>query len=142
MSGFTRTNGDLQQVAVFDAPVYTNSGVDAITSGVPVQPQGPKLDFFTLQADANISANVGTVISSVVKAIEQLTTVHMYEFYANSTGADYISFATYPTGEFASQVPSNQTQTSANIANAISNIANAATSGSYTWTANLVATFG
>lgn len=128
MAGFTRTNGDLQPVAVFDVPVYTNSGVDAITSAVPVQPQGPKLDFFTLQANANISANVGTVISSVVKAVEQLATVHIYEFYANSTNADYVSFALYPAGGWG--------------ATDLSNVANTATSGSYTWTANTVASFG
>jgi hypothetical protein len=129
MAGFTRANGDLLPVAVFDVPVYTNSGVDAITSALPVQPQGPKLDFFTLQANANISANVGTVINSVVKAVEQLATVHIYEFYANSTNADYVSFALYPAGAYAA-------------ASDISNIANAATTGAYTWTANTVASFG
>ena len=128
MSGFTRTNGDLQPVAVFDVPTYTNSGVDAITTGVPVQPQGPKLDFFTLQANANISANVGTVISSVIRAAEQLATVHVYEFYANSTNADYVSLALYPANGWS--------------ANDLSNVANAATTGAYTWTANTVATFG
>lgn len=128
MSGFTRANGDLQGVAVFDVPVYTNSGVDAITTGVVVQPQGPKLDFFTLQANANISANVGTVISSVIKAAQQLATVHVYEYYANTTNADYVSLALYPAGGWS--------------AADLSNVANAATDGSYTWVATTTATFG
>jgi len=49
MAQFTRVNGDFQQVMNYDAPAYTNEGsTSAIDSAVTVQPQGPKLEFFTI----------------------------------------------------------------------------------------------
>ncbi len=42
MAQFTRVNGDYLPLINYDAPDYTNSGVNAVTSGATVQPQGPK----------------------------------------------------------------------------------------------------
>ena len=92
MAILTRANGDLLQVANFDAPTYTNSGVDAVGAGV-VQPQGPKLDFFTVTATGALT---GAQVTTVLKTIAQLATVHIYE-YVNDTN-DSVAVAIYPTG--------------------------------------------
>lgn len=93
MAQFTRTNGDLQQVLWLDAPAYTNSGVNAVTSAVTVQPQGPKLDFFTATANGALTT---TQVAAAVQAIQQLATIHIYEY--TDTTNDTLAFAVYPTG--------------------------------------------
>lgn len=98
MSGFTRANGDLLGVAVFDVPAYTNSGANAIASGVTVQPQGPKLNFFTV-TDANlepVSSDTGTATTIIMQTVEQLSTVHLYE-YTDAGANGTIALAIYPT---------------------------------------------
>ena len=86
MAGFPRVNGDSAQVAVFDTPVYTN-GVTAGTVGQPVQPQGPKLLFIVgdLGADPTAQFGVGGAIEAVLKTVQELLTVHMYQFNADGT---------------------------------------------------------
>ena len=93
MAQFTRTNGDLKQVLWLDAPDYTNPGVNAVTSGVTVQPQGPKLDFFTATANGALTT---TQVAFAVQKIQQLATIHIYE-YTDDTN-DSLAFAIYPTG--------------------------------------------
>lgn len=94
MSGFTRVNGDYKQVAVYDAPVYTNTGVNAVTSAVTVQPQGPKLEFFTVTFTG--TGTTGDQIDATVKAIQQLATVYVYEFTTDTN--DTLAVAMYPVG--------------------------------------------
>lgn len=86
MAGFTRTNGDSAQVAVFDTPVYVN-GTTTGTAGQPVQPQGPKLIFITgdLGADPSAQFGVGGAIEAVLKTVQLMLTVHMYQFNADGT---------------------------------------------------------
>jgi len=93
MAQFTRVNGDLKPVLWIDAPEYTNTGVNAVTSGATVQPQGPKLDFFTATANGALST---TQVASAVQAIQQLATIYIYE-YVDDTN-DSLAFAVYPTG--------------------------------------------
>ena len=71
MAQFTRTNGDYLPVINYDSPAYTNSGVNAVTSGATVQPQGPKLDFFTITFDAALTT---TQLNTAVQTIQQLWT--------------------------------------------------------------------
>jgi len=94
MAQFTRTNGDYLPVINYDSPAYTNSGVNAVTSGATVQPQGPKLDFFTI-ALASLATN-GTVLAECINVIQQKAVIYMYE--VTDTGTDTIAFACYPTG--------------------------------------------
>lgn len=94
MAQFTRVNGDFKQVLWLDAPSYTNSGVNATSSALTVQPQGPKLDFFTIEL-ADVAAN-GTIAAQVIQTVEQLATIHIYEF--TDTGTDKLAVALYPTG--------------------------------------------
>ena len=93
MSVFTRTNGDFQPVMNFDAQAYTVGSVNAITSAATVQPQGPKLEFFTITGNGS---QVLDNISTVFQTVGQLATVHMYE-YTNATD-DTLAIAVYPVG--------------------------------------------
>ena len=94
MAQFTKTNGDLLPVINYDSPSYTNSGANAVTSGATVQPQGPKLDFFTVTA-ASSGAFTGTQVSLIIQATQQLATVYIYEF--TTAGPDTLAMAVYPT---------------------------------------------
>ena len=98
MAQFTKTNGDFQPVLRLDAASYTNSGLNAVTSAATVQPQGPKLDFFTITA-ASTGAFSGTQVNVIVQTVQQLATVYLYEF--TTAGPDTIAFAVYPTGAWA-----------------------------------------
>ena len=93
MAQFTRVNGDYKQVLWLDAPSYTNSGVNAVESAVTVQPQGPKLDFFTLTGNGS---QIADNIQAAFQTIQQLATVYIYE-YTNATD-DKLAIAVYPTG--------------------------------------------
>ena len=95
MSQFTKTNGDLLPVINYDLPSYTNSGANAVSSGATVQPQGPKLDFFTVTASGS-TALTGTQVNLIIQATQQLATVYLYEF--TTAGPDTLAMAVYPTG--------------------------------------------
>lgn len=101
MAEFTRTHGDFQPVAVYDASGYTVGSANAVTSGATVQPAGPKLDFFTIEG-ANID-NASTESGNVallIQAIQQLATIHMYEWTdAGSNGT--LAIGVYPTQVFS-----------------------------------------
>lgn len=93
MANITRANGDLKGVANFDVATYTNTGVDTVQSAVTVQPQGPKLAFFTVTATGALT---GAQVRSIITAATQLATVHMYE-YTDATN-DTVALAIYPVG--------------------------------------------
>ena len=93
MAQFTRTNGDYLPVINYDSPAYTNSGVNAVTSGATVQPQGPKLDFFTITFTGALTT---TQLNTAVQTIQQLATIYMYE-YTDDTD-DTLAVALYPVG--------------------------------------------
>ena len=95
MSQFTRVHGDYQPVMNYDAPGYTVGAVNAVTSAATVQPQGPKLDFFTVTA-ASSGAFSTTQVNLIVQATQQLATIYMYEF--TTAGPDTLAMAVYPTG--------------------------------------------
>ena len=90
MAQFTRVNGDFLPVINYDAPDYTNSGVNAVTSGATVQPQGPKLDFFTITFTGALTT---TQLNVAVQTIQQLATIYMYE-YTDDTN-DTLAIAVY-----------------------------------------------
>ncbi len=91
MAQFTKVHGDFKQLMNYDAPSYTVGSLNAITSAVTVQPQGPKLDFFTITGNGTqVLDNIATVFQTV----QQLATVHIYE-YTNATD-DTLAIAVYP----------------------------------------------
>lgn len=97
MAGFTRVNGDSQPVFALDTQ---NGPVAPSTSlaGVPVQPQGPKLDFFRAVANNSINGEGGVAeyVANVITAIQQTSTVAMYQVDGTA-----LSVAVFPTGAFA-----------------------------------------
>jgi hypothetical protein len=94
MAQFTRTHGDFQPVLWLDQPEYTTGAVNAVSSALTVQPQGPKLDFFTIEL-ADVAANT-TIALQTIQAVQQLATIHIYEF--TNTTTDTLALAVYPTG--------------------------------------------
>jgi hypothetical protein len=98
MAQFTKVNGDLLPVLNLDTGAYTNSGLNAVSSANTVQPQGPKLNFFTISA-ASTGAFTGAQVNTMVQTVQQLATVYMYEF--TTAGPDTVAFAVYPTGSWA-----------------------------------------
>lgn len=94
MAYTTRSHGDLQQVMNYDAPGYTVGAVNAVTSAVTVQPQGPKLDFGTITFNGHVT---GTQVNTVIQTLQQLATVYIYEFTTGGSN-DTLAVAVYPTG--------------------------------------------
>jgi len=101
MAQFTKVNGDYQPVVVLDSGVVAsapgagwNSGLNAVVSGATVQPQGPKLDFFTLTKDTGAFSTDN--INTIVQTLQQLATIYIYEY--TDTSNDTFAVAVYPTG--------------------------------------------
>ena len=97
MAYFTRTNGDAQPVFALDTangPIAPSTS----TAASPVQPQGPALEFFRFVAANTMAAQQGVngFVSNALQAIQQTTTVAMYQ-----VDATQLSVAVYPTGAFA-----------------------------------------
>lgn len=94
MAQFTKVNGDFQPVLHLDSPEYTNNGLNAVVSAATVQPQGPKLEFFTVTFTG--SSTTGAQILAAVNTIQQLSTIYMYEFTTDTN--DTLAVAAYPIG--------------------------------------------
>lgn len=113
MAQFSKVHGDFQPLINYDADSYTVGAVDAITTAVTVQPQGPKLDFFTITGN---STQVLDNIATVFQTVQQLATIHLYE-YTNATD-DTLAIAIYPTGAWTTVTLDNELSnawTSANV---------------------------
>lgn len=93
MAQFTRVSGDSKPVFHLDADSYTNTGVNTVTSAATVQPQGPKLDFFTYTATGAVT---GAEVASAIQTIQQLATIYIYEY--TDAASDKLAFAVYPVG--------------------------------------------
>ena len=119
MAYFAPVNGDSQPVFALD----TRNGPQAPSTslaGVPIQPQGPKLDFYRLVA-ANTMNTQGTVqgfVANAIRSIQQTSTVAMYQVDGVA-----LSVAIYPTGAFGDSAANPPTTTSAAIMLAAANTA-------------------
>ena len=98
MTQFTRTNGDYKPVMNMDSPAYTAGAINAVTSAATVQPQGPKLDYFTIVA-ASSGAFSTTQVNVMIQTIQQKATIYIYEF--TTAGPDTLAVAVYPVGAWA-----------------------------------------
>lgn len=94
MAEFTRVSGDFKPVMNYDAPEYTNTGANTVASGATVQPQGPKLEFFTVTVTG--TGTTGAQIKAAIDTIQQLAVVHLYEF--TTATDDTLAVAMYPAG--------------------------------------------
>jgi hypothetical protein len=87
MAQFSRVNGDSAGVAVYDVGSYVN-GTTTGAVGTPIQPQGPKLQFFDIDLGADPTAQFGTggAVEAVLRTVTQMSTLHMYQFNADGMG--------------------------------------------------------
>jgi hypothetical protein len=93
MAQFDKVHGDYQPLMNYDAFGYTTGLLNAVVSAATVQPQGPKLDFFTVTATGALTpAQVNTVIQTV----QQLASVYLYEY--TDAANDTVALAVYPVG--------------------------------------------
>jgi hypothetical protein len=106
MAVFAAVNGTLQPVFNFDTQNGPIAGATSL-AGLPVQPQGPKLDFFTITANASINTtgNTGGYLANVIQQIQTLGTVAMYQV----NGAQ-LSVGVYPTGAYTASTLASQVQ--------------------------------
>lgn len=95
MAGFTRVHGDYLPVLHLDSAAYAVGAVNATSTGNVVQPQGPKLDFFTI-ALANVASNT-TIANDVVLTVQELSTIGVYQFNQSGGTGDTLCIAVYPT---------------------------------------------
>ena len=97
MASFTRVHGDSKPSVNFDIKEAGD------TTGVPINPAGPKLDFFSIVLDSDTSPitqmGTGGAIEAVLRCVGQLATVHMYQV-DDETGFNdaQLSLAIYPAG--------------------------------------------
>lgn len=119
MAQFTRTHGDYQPVLHIDAAAYTVGAVNAVTSAATVQPQGPKLDYFTVTAASGTGFST-TQINILVETVQQLATIYIYEYTDAST--DTFAMAVYPTGAWTTTALDTAIQaafTAASVSNVV-----------------------
>jgi hypothetical protein len=119
MAFFAPVNGDAQPVFALDT---RNGPIAASTSttGQPVQPAGPKLDFYRVAANTSLAGQSGVqeYVANVIQAVQQTATVAMYQVDAAA-----ISFAIYPTGAFGNSAANPPTTTDTAIFLAAANVA-------------------
>jgi len=123
MAQFTKVNGDFLPVLNLDTFAYTNSGANALSSANTVQPQGPKLQYFTITATGDLS---GAQIGIITQTVQSLATIYIYE-YTNTTN-DTFAFASYPAGAWTTgtlDTAVNAALTAAGLSNTTSSTASA-----------------
>jgi hypothetical protein len=102
MAYTTRAHGDFKQQMNYDTSDYTVGSIDAVTDDATVQPQGPKLEFYTITGNGSTS-NVQTYANVVISTIQQLSTVYLYEFNTSPTDAT-LAIAAYPVGAWGTDI--------------------------------------
>lgn len=109
-----------------------SANVTYAPAGVPVNFQGPKLEFFGIDFPSNPfdEAGVGGAIQLALQTLQQVSTVAMYQ--ASNTGAAVnFSVATFPVGAFNTALDGTNNSTT-NLAALLSGLGNAALpNGSY-----------
>jgi hypothetical protein len=123
MAQFTKVNGDFLPVLNLDTFAYTNSGANALSSANTVQPQGPKLQYFTITATGDLS---GAQIGIITQTVQSLATIYIYE-YTNTTN-DTFAFASYPAAAWTTttlDTAVNAALTAAGLSNTTSSTASA-----------------
>jgi len=131
MAQFTKTSGTTQPVFALDVSNGSISGTANVAAQGPVQPQGPKLDFFSLIANASIASggNVNGYVNNVLQSIQQIATVAMYQIGPNN---QTINLALYPQNAYTTTTLVAAAQAAnatggLNVGIATGNVANSAT---------------
>jgi len=137
MASFAKTNGSTQPVFALDVRNGSVAQGANIAAQGPVQPQGPKLDFFSLTANASMATQGGVngYVGNVLQAIQNGTTdagagctVAMYQ--VDPSNAAVLNLAIYPTGAYTTAT----LVAAAQVANAAIGIPTANVAGTATFT--------
>jgi hypothetical protein len=101
MAGFTKVNGTMQPVFHMDTANGNIQGTANIAATGSVNFQGPKLDFFSLVANASLisAGNVNGYINNIMQAIQTKATVAMYQ--VSPAAPTILNLAVYPTGAYS-----------------------------------------
>ena len=101
MAGFTKVNGTMQPVFHMDTANGNIQGTANIANTGSVNFQGPKLDFFSLVANASLttSGNVNGYINNIIQAVQTKATVAMYQ--VSPAAPTILNLALYPTGAYS-----------------------------------------
>jgi len=110
MAVFTKVNGTTQPVFALDVANGSIAGTANVAAQGPVQVPGPKLDFFTLTANAALTnaGNVNGYLNNVLTAVQQIGTIAMYQAGAV---AGVINIAIYPSGAYTTSTLVTAAQT-------------------------------
>lgn len=100
MATFTKTNGSTQPVFAIDVQNGSIAQTANVAAQGPVQMAGPKLEFFSLVANSALSAtgvaNVNGFLNNALTAVQQTTTVAMYQ--VSPAAPTILNLAVYPAG--------------------------------------------
>jgi hypothetical protein len=127
----TKVHGDFQPVTNMDAREYATvaypNSLNAVDTGLTVQIQGPKLDFFTVTGGANCDLSQTGNIATAISTVQQLSTVYLYNVSTSSTGT--INLAVYPTGAYtaANLALAINTAIASNVTNGNASVSTGAT---------------
>jgi hypothetical protein len=107
MAQFTKINGTAQPVFHMDVGNGSVAGSTS-TAATPVNPAGPKLDFFSIVANASMAATQGVngYVGNVLQAIQQTSTVAVYQ-----VDGVQLSIGVFPTGAFTAATLAAAVQT-------------------------------
>jgi hypothetical protein len=122
MAVFTKTNGTTQPVFHMDTGNAQIVGTSNIAATGSVNFQGPKLDFFSVVANASLvtSGNVNGYINNILQAIQTKGTVAMYQ--VSPAAPTILNLAIYPTGAYTAATLLTTANTSATVASGGQNI--------------------
>ena len=100
MAFITKVSGGSQPVFatdVLNGPIAQSANIAA--QG-PTNFQGPKLDYFSVTANASVASQGGVngYVANVIQAVQQTATVAIFQVGSNPA---VMNFAVYPTGAFA-----------------------------------------
>ena len=110
MASLTRVNGTTQPVFNLDVRNGSIAGTANIAAQGAVQPQGPKLDFFSLVANASLASagNVNGMLNNAFQSIQSGGgivdggaggTIAMYQ--VSPAAPTILNIAIYPTGAWS-----------------------------------------
>ena len=129
MAYITKVSGGSQPVFATDVLNGSIAQTANIAAQGPFNPAGPKLDFFSVTANASLATQGGVngYVANVLQAIQQTATVAIAQVGPNPA---VLNVAVYPTGAFTSATFVAAVQT-ANAAIGVPT-ANVATSATFT----------
>lgn len=100
MAYITKVSGGSQPVFATDVLNGPIAQTANIAAQGPTNFAGPKLDYFSVTANATVASQGGVngYVANVIQAVQQTATVAIFQVGSNPA---VMNFAVYPTGAFA-----------------------------------------